>query len=159
METNLFLQALGTEKTDEIKAISNNKAFGLRIIKDLDKVFETNYSVKDDTNSCAINTKQTKTRSYGTCNFIVDKDGIHFTFKGLAYYKVESYNSHIKAVGELYEKYMRESRGNKDEDWITERGSGEITIKFSFVENDIKLSDKLKDIIYFMEKERYSKRF
>jgi hypothetical protein len=50
MTDNLFLNAMDIDQQSSIKEIKANKEFLLKLIADLDKVFQTNYEIIDEQN-------------------------------------------------------------------------------------------------------------
>ena len=67
MTDNLFLDAIDSDKLNEINAIKTNKAFALRIITDLRKVFRTYERIEDASDSTSIDMKRTSTSNYYHC--------------------------------------------------------------------------------------------
>jgi hypothetical protein len=154
---NLFLDAMDTDQQKAIEEIKLNKQFALRLINDLDKVFQTNYEVIDDQDSVLIRMKKYPSSNwYGSFSFSVNKNGIKFRSSNLGYY----YSTQFKGLGKLYEKY----RGNGttcDSNFLlegtTRHGNVNFVIPIYRVGDDLK--GALRDIIYLMEQNQYNKRF
>jgi len=96
---NLFLDAMDTEQQTAIQDIKANKEFALQLIKDLDKVFQTNYEIVDDQDSVVIRMKRFRSSNWiGSFYFSVTKEGIRFRSTNLGYYECKQY----KELGKLY---------------------------------------------------------
>ena len=155
---NLFLDAMDTEQQTAIQDIKANKEFALQLIKDLDRVFQTNYEILDEQNCVIIRMKRSPSNNwYRAFSFVATKEGIKFNAVLLDYY------SH---VGKLYKKYK--SSGTTAEDnffreGTTQHGNVSFIIPISrnpqTIINGNNLKDALKDIILIMEREQYRKRF
>ena len=77
MEENLFIQAMDQQEVESINQIKLNKAFALRLISDLSKVFQTNHSVEDDKNFVNIRMKTSPSHNfYNCCYFIANEKGV-----------------------------------------------------------------------------------
>ena len=154
---NLFFDAMDSEKLKAIDEIKANKGFALQLIKDLDRVFQTNYEVLDDQDSVVIRMKRSVGSSwYGSFSFGVNKDGIKFRSSNLGYYESKQF----KELGGLYEKY----KGNGttcDENFLREGSSrhGFVNFVIPIYRNGDDLKGALRDIIYIMEQNQYHKRF
>jgi hypothetical protein len=152
MTDNLFISAMGIDKANEIDLIKSNKAFALRIISDLNKVFRTFHKVEDECDSVTIRTKKAENHNwYGSFSFIADVKGIKFNAHNLGYYTSTKY----KPLGKVYEKYKETSRC--DAGFLSDRGH--CFISFNIAENDPLLMNKLNDIVYLMEQNQYTKVF
>lgn len=154
---NLFLSAMDISEKTAIQEIKLNKEFALKLINDLDKVFQTNYDISDEENSVTIRMKVSPSYNWSGCfSFIVTKDGIKFHSRNLGYYK----NSPFKNLGELYEKY-KDNGTKADSGFLTNSSSqhGFVQFVIPINRNGDNLKDALKDIIYLMEQNQYKKRF
>ena len=60
-------------------------------------------------------------------------------------------------MGFLYEKYKETSTA--DDSFEVRRDHGRVTIRIKLDENDIELNNKLKDIVYLMEQNQFTKVF
>jgi hypothetical protein len=154
---NLFLDALDTDKQKEIEEIKLNKQFALQLIKDLDRVFQTNYEVVDDQNSVLIRMKRYASSNwYSSFSFIVNKNGIKFRSNNLGYY----YSNQFISLGKLYEKY----KGNGttcDENFLLKGSSmhGNVNFVIPINRNGDNLKECLRDIVLLMEQNQYNKKF
>ena len=74
----------------------------------------------------------------------------------LGYYSVNE-GSSIKPLGFLYEKYIETS--SADDSFKVRHDHGQVVIRIKLDENDIDLKDKLKDIVYLMEQNQFTKVF
>jgi hypothetical protein len=154
MTDNLFISAMGTDKAKEIDLIKSNKAFALRIIGDLSKVFRTFHKVEDEQNSVTIRMKTAENHNwYHSFSFIADVKGIKFNGHNLGYYTTTQF----KPLGKVYEKYKETSRC--DTGFTSTHGHGFCYISFFISENDPLLMDKLNDIVYLMEQNQFTKVF
>jgi hypothetical protein len=157
MTDNLFLNAIDSDKLNEINAIKRNKAFALRILNDLSKVFRTYEKIEDEYDSTSIDMKRTSTSNYYRCfSLVSNKKGLFFNAVCLGYYSVNGVSS-IKALGKLYEKYIDLSTA--DDNFKVRHDHGYVTIRIKLDENDIDLNEKLKDIVYLMEQNQFTKIF
>jgi len=157
MTDNLFLNAIDSDKLNEINAIKRNKAFALRILNDLSKVFRTYEKIEDEYDSTSIDMKRTSTSNYYRCfSLVSNKKGLFFDAVCLGYYSVNGVSS-IKALGKLYEKYIDLSTA--DDNFKVRHDHGYVTIRIKLDENDIDLNEKLKDIVYLMEQNQFTKIF
>lgn len=157
MTENLFLNAIDSDKLNEINAIKTNKAFALRIINDLRKVFRTYERIEDLYDSTSIDMKRTSTSNYFNCfSLLANKKGLFFNANCLGYYSVNE-GSSIKPLGFLYERYKELS--SADDCFKVRHDHGRVTICIKLDENDIELNLKLKDIVYLMEQNQFTKVF
>ena len=157
MTDNLFLNAIDSDKLNDINAIKRNKAFALRILNDLSKVFRTYEKIEDEYDSTSIDMKRTSTSNYYRCfSLVSNKKGLFFDAVCLGYYSVNE-GSSIKALGKLYEKYIDLSTA--DDNFKVRHDHGYVTIRIKLDENDIDLNEKLKDIVYLMEQNQFTKIF
>jgi hypothetical protein len=157
MTDNLFLDAIDSDKLNEINAIKTNKAFALRIINDLRKVFRTYERIEDASDSTSIDMKRTSTSNYYNCfSLLANKKGLFFIANCLGYYGKDD-GSSIKPLGKLYEKYIDLSTAN--DCFKVRHDHGQVVIRIKLDENDIDLKDKLKDIVYLMEQNQFTKVF
>lgn len=154
---NLFLDAMDTEQQKAIDEIKANKEFALKLINDLDKVFQTNYQVEDDQECTIIRIKRSPSNNWhGAFSFVVSKNGIKFNSNNLGYY----HSTQFKCLGWLYEKYK--DTGTTADNNFTMEGTtkhGHVSFVIPINRNGERLSDSLKDIIYLMEQNQYRKRF
>jgi hypothetical protein len=154
MTDNLFLDAIDSDKLNEINAIKTNKAFALRIINDLRKVFRTYERIEDASDSTSIDMKRTSTSNYYHCfSLLANKKGLFFIANCLGYYE----GSSRKSLGFLYEKYIDLSTA--EDSFKVRHDHGQVVIRIKLDENDIDLKDKLKDIVYLMEQNQFTKVF
>ena len=154
---NLFLDSLPTDRVMELEEIKENKKFALRLINDLDKVFQTNYQVEDDQECTIIRMKRSPSNNwYGAFSFIVSKNGITFKSRNLGYY----HSTQFKSLGALYEKY-KDCGTTCDTNFVMEGTSkhGFVNFVIPIYRNGDKLNETLRDIIYLMEQDQYRKRF
>ena len=155
---NLFLDAMDTEQQTAIQDIKANKEFALQLIKDLDKVFQTNYEIVDDQDSVVIRMKRyVSSNWYGSFYFSVTKEGIRFRSTNLGYYECKQY----KELGKLYEKYKSNGTtcdSNFLHEGSTRHGFVNFVIPIIYA-NGNELKQTLRDIIYLMEQNQYNKRF
>jgi len=154
---NLFLDALDTDQQRAIEEIKLNKAFALQLIKDLDRVFQTNYEILDDQNSVLIRMKRYVSNNwYNAFLFSVTKEGIKFKSTNLGYYECKQF----KELGGLYEKYKGNGTtcdSNFLHEGSTRHGFVNFVIPIYRVGDDLK--GALRDIVYLMEQNQYNKRF
>jgi hypothetical protein len=154
---NLFLDALDSDQQRAIEEIKLNKAFALQLIKDLDRVFQTNYEILDDQNSVLIRMKRYVSNNwYNAFLFSVTKEGIKFKSTNLGYYECKQY----KELGGLYEKYKGNGTtcdSNFLHEGSTRHGFVNFVIPIYRVGDDLK--GTLRDIVYLMEQNQYNKRF
>lgn len=154
---NLFLDAMDTEQQKAIDEIKANKEFALKLIYDLDRVFQTNYEVVDDQMSVTIRMKRSPSNNwYRAFSFVATKDGINFYSSNLGYYN----STQFKSLGALYEKYK--SNGTTcDTNFVMEGTSkhGFVNFRIPIYRVGDDLKQTLQDIIYLMEQEQYRKRF
>lgn len=146
MEENLFIQAMDQQEVESINQIKLNKAFALRLISDLSKVFQTNHSVEDDKNFVNIRMRTSPSNNFYNCSyFIANEKGVSFTSPILTYeYK----------IGHLFKKYENLSEKDRsNDDFCT------FTIKINIQRDDLNISDKLKDIVELMNLKGYYKKF
>jgi hypothetical protein len=87
---------------------------------------------------------------------VSNKKGLFFDAVCLGYYSVNGVSS-IKALGKLYEKYIDLSTA--DDNFKVRHDHGYVTIRIKLDESDIDLNDKLKDIVYLMEQNQFTKIF
>ena len=170
---NLFLESMDADKVSAIQETKENKSFVLSLIRDLDKVFHTNFEIEDNTNSTTIRIKASaNSNTYGSYTFTANKDGVKFNAKCLGYYSVSSGNDHIKPLGKLYEKYENigatADKGFLDSTyrhgWVNFnipifRSDLHINLNLPKLDNKERLLDTLKDIIYILEHNSYKKKF
>lgn len=157
MTDNLFLDAIDSDKLNEINAIKKSKAFALRIINDLRKVFRTYERIEDLYDSTSIDMRRTSSSNFYRCfSLLANKKGLFFNAYCLAYYSVKE-GSSIKPLGKLYEKYKELS--SADDNFGVKYDHGNVTIRIKLDENDIELNDKLRDIVYLMEQNQFTKIF
>jgi len=172
---NLFLESMDTDKVSAIQETKENKSFVLSLIKDLDKIFYTNFQIEDNTDSTTIRIKaSSNNNNYGSYTFSANKNGINFNANCLGYYSVKSGNDHIKPLGKLYEKY-KDIGTTADANFLAKgdrSGFGWVNFKIPIYRSDLhinlnlpkldnkeRLLDTLKDIIYILEHNSYTKRF
>jgi hypothetical protein len=172
---NLFLESMDTDKVSAIQETKENKSFVLSLIRDLDKVFHTNFQIEDNTDSTTIRIKaSSNNNNYGSYTFSANKNGINFNANCLGYYSVKSGNDHIKPLGKLYEKY-KDIGTTADANFLAKgdrSGFGWVNFKIPIYRSDLhinlnlpkldnkeRLLDTLKDIIYILEHNSYTKRF
>lgn len=158
METNnLFFSAMDVEKQMAINEIKENKKFALKLIQDLDKIFQTNYHIEDQQDGVIIRMKKSPNNNWYNCfSFIVNKDGIEFHCNNLGYY----YSNHFKHLGWLYEKY-KDNGTTADSNFLLEGSSmhGWVHFKIKINRQGDNLNDTLKNIVYLMEHNQYNKKF
>lgn len=157
MTDNLFLNAMDTDQQMSIQEIKANKQFALRLINDLDKVFQTNYQIEDEQEGVVIRMKRNPTNNWYHCfSFIVSKNGITFSCQNLGYY----HSTQFRDLGWLYEKY-KGNGATADSNMLLEGSSRHGWVKFNIKinRNGDNLKDTLKDIVYLMEQDQYKKRF
>ena len=157
MNNNLFLDAMDTDQQKAIEEIKLNKQFALRLINDLDRVFQTNYEIVDDQDSVVIRMKRfVSSNWYGSFTFSVNKNGIKFRSTNLGYYESKQF----KELGKLYEKYKCNGT-TCDSNFLDERATRHGFVNFVIpiyrVGDDLK--GALRDIMYLMEQNQYHKRF
>ena len=149
---NLFLDALDSNKVNEIEEIKLNKQFALQLINDLDRVFQTNYEIVDEQDCVIIRMKRSPSNNWIRCfSFVATKDGINFNAVLLDYY------SH---VGHLFEKYK--SNGTKAEENFVKEGTskhGNVSFRIPIYRSGDDLKQTLRDIVFILEREQYRKRF
>lgn len=149
---NLFLDAMDSEKLKAIDEIKLNKEFALKLIIDLDKVFQTNYEIVDEQNCVIIRMKRSPSNNwYRAFSFVATKEGIIFNAIVLDYY------SHM---GKLFEKYR--DNGTTAEDSFLREGTtqhGNVSFRIPIYRIGDDLKQTLKDIIFIIEREQYRKRF
>lgn len=173
---NLFLEAMDVDKVNAIEETKENKNFALSLIKDLEKVFYTNFRIEDNTDYTIIRIKTSANNSdYGSYTFTANKDGIKFNAKCLGYYSVSSGNDHIKPLGKLYEKY-KDIGATADKGFLdSTHRHGWVNFNIPIFRSDLltymkdthsekqkpnqRLLDTLKDIIYILEHNSYKKKF
>lgn len=154
---NLFIDALPTDRVMELEEIKANKQFALKLINDLDKVFQTNYEITDEQESVIIRMKRGSNLNWYNCfSFVVSKSGIKFHSKNLGYYSGSSF----KNLGELYQKY-KDTGTTADDNFLREGTSRHGFVQFVIpIRRDLdKLKEALRDIVYLMEQNEYKKRF
>jgi hypothetical protein len=170
---NLFLESMDTDKVSAIQETKENKSFVLSLIRDLDKIFHTNFQIEDNTDSTTIRIKaSSNNNNYGSYTFTANKNGINFNANCLGYYSVKSGNDHIKPLGNLYEKYKdigtTADKGflgsTYNHGWVNfkipiYRSDLHINLNLPKLDNKERLLDTLKDIIYILEHNSYTKRF
>ena len=170
---NLFLEAMDVDKVNAIEETKENKNFALSLIKDLEKVFYTNFRIEDNTDYTIIRIKTSANNNdYGSYTFTANKDGIKFNANCLGYYSVSSGNDHIKPLGKLYEKYKdigaTADKGFLDSThrhgWVNFnipifRSDLHINLNLPKLDNKERLLDTLKDIVYILEHNSYKKKF
>lgn len=154
---NLFLDALDTDRQKELEEIKANKKFALKLLGDLNMLFHTCYEINDQQEGVVINIKKLPTHNwYGSFSFVVDRKGIKFNTHNLGYY----YTSQFKSLGALYEKYK--DTGTKAEDNFLREDTtrhGNVRFVIPINRNSDNLKDTLRDIIYLMEQNQYTKKF
>jgi hypothetical protein len=172
---NLFLESMDADKVSAIQETKENKSFVLSLIRDLDKVFHTNFQIEDNTDSTTIRIKaSSNNNNYGSYTFSANKNGINFNANCLGYYSVKSGNDHIKPLGKLYEKY-KDIGTTADANFLAKgdrSGFGWVNFKIPIYRSDLhinlnlpkldnkeRLLDTLNDIIYILEHNSYTKRF
>jgi hypothetical protein len=170
---NLFLESMDIDKVSAIEETKENKTFVLSLIRDLDKIFYTNFQIEDNTDSTTIRIKaSSNNNNYGSYTFSANKNGINFNANCLGYYSVKSGNDHIKPLGKLYEKY-KDIGTTADKDFLCStynhgwvnfkipiyRSDLHINLNLPKLDNKERLLDTLKDIIYILEHNSYKKRF
>jgi hypothetical protein len=153
MGENLFLDAMEIDQFAAIQEIKLNKVFALKLISDLDKIFQTNFSIKDEENGVLIYMRRYASNS-SRFRFIVQKSGISFRSESLGYYKCTQF----KDLGVLYEKY-KDSGTTAHSGFLSSSGHGNVNFIIPIYRNGDNLLDTLKDIIYLMEQEGFLKRF
>jgi hypothetical protein len=154
---NLFLEALDENQAKAIEETKINKAFALRLVKDLDMLFNTNYMVEDLQNGVEITMRTSSSSTlYGCFKFVVNNNGIKFISKNLGYYK----NSSFKNLGGLYEKY-KHCGTTAEQNFLRDENTphGFVYFNIPIRRDDVNLKETLKDIIYLMEQNQYKKRF
>lgn len=148
---NLFLDAMDTETLKSITEIKANKAFALKLINDLDRIFQTNHEIRDEQNGVNIRMKTSpRVNWYNAFQFLVNEKGIRFKATIISSYK---------GLGDLYEKYK--DCGTTCANGFLEEGYkyGEVKFYIPINRNGDGLKDTLKDIIRIMESNGYCKRF
>ena len=158
MTDNLFIDAMDTDQQMSIQEIKANKQFALKLINDLDKVFQTNYQIEDEQDGVVIRMKRNPTNNWYHCfSFFVSKNGITFSCQNLGYY----HSTQFKSLGGLYEKYKHNGQSTADSNMLLQGTSGHGWVKFNIKinRNGDNLKDTLKDIVYLMEQDQYKKRF
>jgi len=152
---NLFLSALDDNQLKTIENIKANKAFALRIIQDLDVVFNTNFSIENQQNGVVIYIKVSASHNlYNCAKFVATTNGVKFSTSTLGYYRCKQF----KDLGWLYEKY----KGNgttAENNFLSNHGHGYVNFKLPIKEHDVNLKETLKDIVYLMEQKGFIKRF
>jgi hypothetical protein len=154
MTDNLFINAMDSDKLNEINAIKKNKGFAMRILNNLSQVFRTYDKVEDECDRVIISMKTSFTSNYyGGFTIIADKNGLFFNAHCLGYYFGGE-----KPLGFVYDKYKEWS---KPLDSFVDKPNrlNKVIISIPLDENDVYLKDKLKDIIYLMEQGKYVKIF
>lgn len=157
---NLFLTAMDANKVTAIEQTKANKAFALRIINDLRRVFQVNEQTSDTENSCVIRIKAKSNYIYQNNSFVANDKGVFFNFKSLGYYTVNTErNPRIMPLGKLYEKYK--DTGSSAESRFLDPTSrhGYVAFRIELEVNDVLLNDKLRDIVYLLEQDGYNKVF
>lgn len=170
---NLFLESMDADKVSDIEKTKQNKSFILSLIRDLDKVFYTNFEIEDNTNSTTIRIKASaNSNGYGSYTFTTNKHGVKFNAKCLGYYSVSSGNDHIKPLGKLYEKY-KDIGASADKSFLDSTyrhgwvnfnipifpSDLHINLNLPKLDNKERLLDTLKDIVYILEHNSYKKKF
>lgn len=154
MTDNLFLNAMDSDKLNEINAIKDNKSFAMRILNNLSNVFRTYDKVQDECDRVVIYMKTSFTSNYyNAFTITVDKNGLFFNAYCLGYYKGGK-----KPLGVVFEKYKEWSK-DTDNFVIRPDNLNRVVISIPLNRNDIDLNDKLKDIVYLMEQGQYVKIF
>lgn len=154
MTDNLFLNAMDSDKLNEINAIKDNKAFAMRILNNLSNVFRTYDKVEDECDRVVIYMKTSFTSNYyHSFTIIADKNGLFFNADCLGYYLGGK-----KPLGVIFEKYKEWS---KDTDNFVSQPErlNRVVISIPLNRNDVDLNDKLRDIVYLMEQGQYVKIF
>lgn len=154
MTDNLFLNAMDSDKLNEINAIKDNKSFAMRILNNLSNVFRTYDKVQDECDRVVIYMKTSFTSNYyNAFTIIADKNGLFFNAHCLGYY-----SGGKKPLGVIFEKYKQWS---KDTDNFVSQPErlNRVVISIPLNRNDVDLNDKLKDIVYLMEQGQYVKIF
>ena len=160
---NLFLDAMGTDKVNEINKIKANKKFGLRLIDDLGSVFNIYPKIEDDTQACYIDTKSRPNHNYYSSNrFVCTKDGVMFESTLLCYQDMKSFDKYkgLPTPISLYKKYLDQKGTKADTSFLDEKHKhGKVTICIRFDENNPNLKEILKDITAIYEYDGYTKKF
>lgn len=157
---NLFMAAMSVDKVAAIEQTKAYKAFALKLINDLKRVFRVNEEVNDGQNSCTIRIKAKPYYIYRDNKFVANSDGVFLLFKSLGYYSVDTEsNPHIMPLGKLYEKY-KDTGSSAESSFLDEKNRyGYVNFKIQLAPNDVLLNDKLRDIIYLLEQDSYHKVF
>lgn len=158
MTENLFIDALTLDMQTDINKVKENKAFALRLINDLDKLFYTNYQIEDQQDSVVIRMKRSASSNwYGCFSFTATKLGVKFHSHNLGYYQ----SNHFKSLGALYEKYK--GNGTSAEINFLNNNAGSTRhghVNFVIpINQDDNIKETLRDIVYLMEQNQYIKRF
>lgn len=147
---NLFLDAMDTETLKSIAEIKANKAFALKLINDLDIIFQTNHEIRDEQNGVNIHMKTSpRVNWYNAFQFLVNEKGIRFKATILSSYK---------GLGDLYEKY-KDCGTTCDNSFLENNRLGDVKFYIPINRNGDGLKDTLKDIIRIMQLGGYCKRF
>lgn len=157
---NIFLMAMELTKASAIQQIKANKQFALMMIKDLTKVFRVNQEVNDSENSCIIRIKGKTHYIYQNNYFVANSEGVFLNFKTLGHYKVDTEkNPTIMPLGELYEKYKGTGSSAESSFLDPKNRFGYVTFRIPLDKYDALLHEKLRDVVYLLEHDRYNKVF
>jgi hypothetical protein len=164
LQENLFLQAMDTDKVLAIAETKQNKAFALRLVDNLNNVFHTHAKTEDGRDACTINIKAKEYYRDGSGHrFYANSEGVFFISEPSGYYEGGK-----KPLGALYEKYKDcgvtidgEFRKTAVDDSFLkkEQGYGTVKLKIPIYRNDVNLNEKLRDIVYILERDNFDKKF
>lgn len=151
---NLFKVAMG-EDLGNYEAIKRNKAFALRLLNDLSTVYTVNESVTDNSNSVTIGMRRSP--NYNPKAFFnATAEGVFFISDVLGYYEAKT----VKPIGELYEKYRAEgTKRTNGNDTFVKGDHAAISFKIKLSENASDLPQRLKDVMYLLDRQDFVKRF
>ena len=151
---NLFLSAIPSDQLAEIEAIKKNKAFFRRLANDLGEVFHIFGQIADEQKS----SKYKMLTQAGNINYSVyfkaDKDGV--VFHACPLLMRERGNAPTQ---ELYDRYKDTKEARGDGSYLGSSGHGNVTFDIQLSEDDPKLQQKLRDIVFIMGMSYFNKKF
>lgn len=153
---NLFINSMSSDTIAKINAIKKNKKFALLLIEHLSKVYQIFESVKDQEKNVLVEMRRNE-NNLPTAFFSANKDGVTFSISVLGYYEASS--NPTWSIGELYERYIADGTKPKRSKTFVKGDHSEVEFKIKLYEGDSGLANRLRDIMYLLDKLQYNKKF
>lgn len=152
--SNLFMESMDCEQRCEIEAIKKNKAFFRRLANNLGEVFHIFGRIVDEQKSSKYNMSTQAGSRHSSAYFKADKDGVIFHAHPLLMRERGK-----QPTQELYDRYKDTGECSADKSYMSEYGHGNVTFDIKLSEDDPNLQQKLKDIMFIMERKYFNRKF